>query len=296
MARRIMDSNDALLNIAARVSLDQYINSAKTSFIPNKQIGGTCYANAVAAVLHLAMRRIEGREGGVPPFSDPINKNGLLEQIVKKFGDKGASTENVLAEYCSKYRLHCKKVDENGAREAINARRPVVARFSLYPDEWVKFGSFYESNKSGILERTHVLTDVPDHSTQKLEGHAVVLTRCEPNALFFMNSWGVNWADGGFFKIKDESVLRNISFYDVYWIESELKPREINAYEAKKKEAAANFLNGLPSGVKELPYECPKCHVSSRAVDFIGNLIEATCPKCNQRFTPTVVGLVLNSY
>ncbi len=34
-------------------------------------------------------------------------------------------------------------------------------------------------------------------------GHAVVLIRCSPAYLLFMNSWGQAWGDGGFFRVKD---------------------------------------------------------------------------------------------
>ena len=39
-------------------------------------------------------------------------------------------------------------------------------------------------------------------------GHAVVLVRCEPNCLMFMNSWGQKWGDRGFFCIKNAKVLQ----------------------------------------------------------------------------------------
>ena len=49
---------DALVDILAKVSLATYINQANDGFRAVEQEGETCYANAVAAVLHLAMQRI----------------------------------------------------------------------------------------------------------------------------------------------------------------------------------------------------------------------------------------------
>ena len=38
-------------------------------------------------------------------------------------------------------------------------------------------------------------------------GHAVMLAGCDPNCLTFMKSWGQEFADGGFFRVEDQSVL-----------------------------------------------------------------------------------------
>jgi hypothetical protein len=37
------------------------------------QIGGTCYAHATSAVMHMAMHRIKGRTNGYPELSDIRN-------------------------------------------------------------------------------------------------------------------------------------------------------------------------------------------------------------------------------
>ena len=44
----------------------------------------------------------------------------------------------------------------------------------------------------------------------------MVLMRCTPRGLTFMNSWGEEFANGGFFTVENENVLRNMKFYDVY--------------------------------------------------------------------------------
>ena len=45
--------------------------------------------------------------------------------------------------------------------------------------------------------------------------HAVVLIRCHPNCLVFMNSWGEVFGDGGFFRVENEKALHNMEFFDV---------------------------------------------------------------------------------
>ena len=141
---------DALVDILGKVSLATYITQANEDFIPTSQVGGTSYANAIAAVLHLAMHRIVGRE--VPDFYD------LREKIISEYGEHGANTKEVLKKVCPKYRLHFHEVDETGARKAINNRRPVVATFWLYDKEWHKFSYFFRQNKKGILKKRDVYT------------------------------------------------------------------------------------------------------------------------------------------
>lgn len=97
-------------------------------------------------------------------------------------------------------------------REAINCRRPVVATFALDDKQWNAFGSFYRNQPQGVLEKENLGT-ITDQKT--LGGHAVVLIKCDPRSLTFLNSWGTAFADGVFFPVRNQAVL-NMQFYDVY--------------------------------------------------------------------------------
>lgn len=141
---------DTMVDILAKVPLATYINQRNDEFTPKRQDGGTCYANAIAAVFHLAMNRIVGRDGGVPDFYL------IRDRLIKEYGKDGASTIGVLEKVCPEYRLHYQQVDETNAREALNKRRPVVATFSLYEDQWTKFSAFYKKSPKGILQRSDV--------------------------------------------------------------------------------------------------------------------------------------------
>ena len=108
-----------------------------------------------------------------------------------------------------------------------------------------------------------------------------------------MNSWGSDFGDDGFFRVRNQSVL-NLKFYDVYWTLKDLKQSEIDAYNQKKRRVGEDILNVLPNHIKQLPYKCPKCKKSSPANQFIGHIFtEATCPECKQAFAPTFMGLVV---
>ena len=144
---------DALVDALGKVDLATYINQANASFIPrDQQQEATCYAHAIAATFHLAMHRIVGREGGVPDF------NTIRDRLISLYGRHGAYTEQVLQAVCPEYRLHFKAVDETGARQAINQRRPVVARFQLYPKQWERFRIFFANTGKGILKKDDIQT------------------------------------------------------------------------------------------------------------------------------------------
>lgn len=182
MAKKGVLGQDALSDMLSTVDLDLYINKSSDEFGAKRQHGGTCYANASAAVLHLAMKRIIGRDGGYPDFFE------LRRELITKYGEDGAPTMKVLKEVCPKYRLQCKEVDAIGAMKSISAKQPVVARFYLSGAQWDQFYQFYEQEPKGILTRSFL--DSKRYSTSKRGGHAVVLTSYDADSLRLMNSWG----------------------------------------------------------------------------------------------------------
>ncbi len=100
----------------------------------------------MAAVFHLAMSRIEGRDGGVPKFEE------LRDHFINEYGVNRAITEEVIKQWAPHYRLRWKEVDEEGARQAVNARRPVVAKFKLSSANWARFKEFYKNKPKAILK------------------------------------------------------------------------------------------------------------------------------------------------
>ena len=142
---------DAFVDLIQKVNLGTHINAKIKTFEPTDQgVDETCYARAVAAVFHLAMHRIVGREGGIPDFYT------IYDRIISSYGVNYTRTEMVLEEFCPEYRLHFQEVDETGARKAINKRRPVVTIFSLYEPQWNMFDAFYDNTPEGILRRADI--------------------------------------------------------------------------------------------------------------------------------------------
>lgn len=129
MARDFVCCPEFLSELLVSIDLDIYINQTTGDFKAQNQEESTCYANASAAVLHLAMHRILGREQGYPEF------NTLREEMIDEYGKDGAYISQVLREMCLKYRLHSQKVGVTKAKEAIVKKRPVVAKclFTFLP-------------------------------------------------------------------------------------------------------------------------------------------------------------------
>jgi len=288
MAKKGALSQDALSDMLSTVDLDIYINKSSDDFGAKRQHGGTCYANASAAVLHLAMKRIIGRDGGYPDFFE------LRRELIAKYGEHGAPTKRVLEEVCPKYRLECKEVDATGAMKAISAKQPVVARFYLSGAQWDRFYQFYEQNPKGILTRSYL--DSKHHSTSNPGGHAVVLTSYDAESLRLMNSWGDDWADNGFFRVQNADVL-GLKFFDVFWTLDNLSQEEKRAYDQHGAEIAAKLMRSL-QGIQAAKYKCPLCAVESKVVDYSGHLLKTKCPSCGGTFNANEAGgdVALNLY
>jgi len=289
MAKKGVLSQDALSDMLSTVDLDLYINKSNDRFGAKRQHGGTCYANASAAVLHLAMMRIKGRDGGYPDFFE------LRSELIAKYGEDGAPTMKVLIEVCPKYRLRCKEVDAVGAMKAVSAKRPVVAIFYLSGAQWDQFSQFYKENRKGILTRSYL--DSKHHSTTKPSGHAVVLTSYDAESLRLMNSWGHKWADNGFFRVQNADVLPGLKFFDVFWTLASLSEEEKKAHDQNGAEVAAKLVRSL-QGIQTAKYKCPLCTVESKVVDYSGHLLGAKCPSCSGTFNANKEGgdLALNLY
>ena len=154
--------------------------------------------------------------------------------IVKMYGTIGANSEIVLKEYCKKFRFHYQEVDENGARDALNKGRPVVARFYLDEYQWKAFSEFW--NKKENKKKVMKANDLPSgywfawFRSIKVDGHAISLISHSKDGLRFLNSWGCKWGDGAFFKVKDAQVLGKMKFYDIYFYESDLTQDEKAAW------------------------------------------------------------------
>lgn len=242
LARYVVCCEDILTDRLLSISSDIYINQNIYQFTAQEQVGGTCYANASAAIIYMATKRILGREGGYPDFIK------LREKIINLHGKDGANTLNVLTNICPEYRLNCKVVEKEDAASAVNSKRPVVATFSLNDIEWVRFSKYFQQNSTGILTKADIYKIEKMYGGER-SGHAVVLTSSNFRSLRLLNSWGDKWADEGFFKVKNSNVL-DFVFIEVYWTLNDLLPSEI-AYFKHAQEHGYDNANNAKQNLEE---------------------------------------------
>ena len=231
---------------------------------PPKQEKSRYHAHVTAHALRNAMLRIVGRDEGYPTIEQ------LTEEIIAKYGRKGANTEEVLKEMCSKYRLNSKSGNLKDALYAVNAKQLVVATFSLKEEQWHAFKAFFRGNPKGILSGDDLQKDGKTNKLSKAYSHAVILARYDEKSLVFMNTWGSKWGDEGYFRVQNPSILENTracerakvesfrvqnssilncKFYNVYWEINDLsdaekkqfKDRGLNLAEGRRRCRPSSF-------------------------------------------------------
>lgn len=277
---------DALIDMVGKSDIDAYIRSDVDGYSASHQNGRTCYANAVAAVFHMAMCRIVGRKGGYPSFAS------IRDELIVKYGRDVSAITEVLRENAPLYRLRYSVIsEERRAREAVIRRRPVIATFSLQSWQWDRFSQFFRDNPEGILTREDLMVPGAPAYGMGDGGHAVVLVGCSPNHLRFMNSWGHGFADGGFFRVADAKVL-DMKFLDVHWTLTDLTKSEKAALRdsADERVVRRQTVAGAAPLVEQL-FDCPVCGVRKPVSAFASTALSAQCPTSSADFDPSAKGL-----
>ncbi|XP_071142937.1 uncharacterized protein [Mytilus edulis] len=286
LAKNVVCSQDSLSDLLASVSLDMYIYQNNIDLKAPIQYKDTCYANASATIIHLATKRILGREGGYPDFEN------LRQAIIDKYGYEGYITLEALRDFCPQYRLQCNdNIGIGKALQAISEKRPVVATFQLTNLEWSHFCDFYTNKPKGILDKTviNIAKRVPGFCVNT--GHAVVFTGYDSDCLRFMNFKGSGWGDNGFFRVQNADVL-GMTFIDVFWTSSDLTSNEKAYFKQYGGKVADDLMNKFV-GLQTATYTCPLCHCISLVTEYEGTLHEVFCPKCMRKFVCNESGNIL---
>ena len=281
LAKQVVCRSEALSELLVSVNLDIYISQTTSNFKAKDQgKDKTCCAFACAAVLHMAMKRIHGRDGGHPEFEE------LKDKMISQFGINSTGIIKVLKKNCNDYRLRFRsKISIEDAKKAISEKRPVIAAFSITTEKMRALREFgdCEKNRTAILTQKDL--DVPNDPGDPLAGHAVVLTSYNSECLTFMNSWGNKWADSGFFRVENAKVLGDkLRFYDVYWELDDLSEEEKESYRKSDSEAATKLFE-LLKGLKHAKYKCRECEQESLVTEFTGTLSKVRCPNCSCEFS-----------
>ena len=180
--------------------------------------------------------------------------------------------------------------------------RPCLASFTYYKWQKINFLNFFNKNKTGILTKEELNKSKPI-SKGKPRSHAVVLIAIEENCLVFLNSWGTDFADNGYFRVKDENVLNISEFIDIFWNEDDLTMEEKDFYKKYHLnfiKQTTKFLSQPNISVEELKYNVEKCYECAKSSFFKDYKIilyqkhydnddedirelEVICPKCKRQ-------------
>ena len=212
----------SLINLIASTKLDYYVNSnineTKAGDQGNKK---TCYSNAMAATICLASARVYTRK--------PLEFLDVRNKLENKYGKNGIDLYKALNESLGQYKLKYKPIDEEKeARKAIIETRPCLAVFQLTSMQKENFKEFFQTNPKGILTK-EILNKPRNSINNEKFSHSVVLTHISKNYLKFLNSWGTDWGDNGYFKVENANVL-NCEFIDIYWELDDLDKNEKDNY------------------------------------------------------------------
>ncbi|CAD8100702.1 unnamed protein product [Paramecium sonneborni] len=288
---KLKNEQDTLLNLIGKVQLEKYINGSKKLKV-EQQIGKNFFANPIAAVYQLVMIKIYNREGGYPDY------NQIREEVIRINGENEGNTFKIIQKSCSSFRLQCRELKNiNDIKLCLHQGRPLIAKFKLCEDQWFSedpnqlgFYNFFKKFGQGILTKIRKRSDKP------VIGHAVVLHKYTPEYYSFINSWGTEWGDAGFFKIKDLDVLGKMRFMEVFWTKDNLTEYEKESFKQDAGQKITNYYKNYFSIIGNEVYTCPKCLMKAFINEYKGNYYEAQCPKCQEKFHPQSLGELFIDY
>ena len=278
----LVKDNDALFDLIGKINFQQYIINNINSFVPIQQEGPTCWAYAIATVIHMSLNRIYKKD--IPSFDT------IKDDLINNYKDEKGRIKKILPKILPKYNLHYKKVKEIDAKYAIQKGRPCLFSFLLDKRGWEKFFYFYENNKSDILTKEKFDNlNAPTLANCKEIGHTVVFFKYNSYYMEFINSSSL-----GFFKIGDLSIFKKYRFYDIYWDLSDLTDEDKKNWEERNQELIKDNL--YKEGLFNYKIECPNCKRISEAKQFNGTFYKAICPLCDFSFVPNIEQLAKTLY
>ena len=287
--KNFINNNELLFNIIGKLELDQYINGAIQGFAAKQQVGGTCYAYASATAIHMTLMGLYGE------YAQTFEQ--IKDNLIYEYGKDGANTTKVLDKHLSNFTLKYKIVNETEAIESIHNGTVCIGCFWMTQLDFLKFQTFFETNKSGILtkellEKTipnpNYVKDKTEEELNEMHGHAVVLVSSTNKYLRFLNSWGTNFGEFGFFKIDNSQTLNIMKYLKIYYDYDELTQSQKDKHEKFKRSLTKTYFNNYENYEKLLKIEtqCPYCGEKSEIGKFYseGSLDSVRCPECNEIF------------
>ena len=166
------------------------------------------------------------------------------------FGRTGQNPEIVLSRILPKYKLHYSLIQEKEIPDIIRKSQVCISSFYLDGKQWFNFSQFFQNpkTKTNAITAKDLLKPNPPGIVSESGGHSVVLVDFHDDVYTFLNSWGQNWGDKGYFRVQKGAI--KFKFLHVYWYESDLSPKEKEIWNQKYnnfKTRLNDLLNSIPS-------------------------------------------------
>ena len=104
----------------------------------------------------------------------------------------------------------------------------------------------------------------------------------------FLNSWGTDFGEFGFFKIDNSETLNKMEYLKIYYDYDELTQTQKDKHEKFRRNLTKKYFNNYENYEKLLKFEiqCPYCREKSEIGKFNseGSLDSVRCPDCNEIF------------
>ena len=204
----------------------------KYNFLAKHQALGTCWANAISAIIFLSNKRILGRK--TKTFE--TYRENLIKLASFANEDGGDITIDKAIKFIEDENLFIKKRNLLEAKTAIEKGRFVYFVFRLNKKQWDHFNP----NSQGVIDENELnienINNTQNNNLNDISGHAILLIEITGNCYRFLNSWGSNWGENGTFKVNNPEILKpygtniNPDYYDIVYYEEELPQEEKDFY------------------------------------------------------------------
>jgi len=174
---------------------------------------GTCYAYAVATAVRAAQLRLNAK---LKNKEDIEAHKKIRNELIKKFGDDGATADEALEYACNFGKRNLKwaniGVKDVDAKAVFDQGRVVLLWFFLDDGQWNDFSNFFAKRPTETLTAKDIRAKKGTES-----GHAVCIIgyNAKTDAWKIKNSWGTkDAADRGYYRVQ-AGALPDCEFYDL---------------------------------------------------------------------------------
>jgi hypothetical protein len=254
-----------------------------------------CWQYALSTVIYLATARVFGRK--LEKFEEIRKKVAMIKNEIYKGSIKRSNFLKIAQRIVGHkyFKLRAQKIENpDQARKAVMEGRPCLCFFSLMKESWETFKNFFNNkeNSKSILTKDIIRRNNNGRKKGRI-GHAVVFISIEDNCLKFLNSYGKDWGDNGYFRVENEEVLDNLTFFDIFWDEKDLTEEEKKTYNnylsyIKQTSILLSKPNFDMNEEMKKKVECPKCKeqllLENFEIETDQRNLKIKCLKCQNIF------------